>query len=235
MNNNKKKLFLLPLVALAFIPLFAFDFDDDNNVNNNNQGFSDDSSNLFTPLTLDSAGGKGIDKAALRDNVEIIVRDSQGNIKYHDTTHNKVVTLGENCVAKMIFGYSGGDQVGTTVCIGELNNGFNYIALGESSTAVADGDTTLVDVADETGLATPLQATISWTNSTDGSYSTVLLSKQFTNSGSSETIREVGLFNGNNPASDKMYARAVTSDYVIANGDDITVNWSFETGSAAVP
>jgi hypothetical protein len=212
-----KLLLLIPLVAIAAIsPLFLLEAE-----------------NNLDVLTLDNSKGK--DPVGIKDNVEIIVRDPNGNITYRETVHNKVVTHGENCVAKMIFGDVGGDESGTVVCIGTINAGFNFIGLGEDNTAVADSDTDIINPADEPGLSTPIRGTITWTNSTNGSYSSVLISSTFTNAGSSETIEEVGLFNATSSTTRGMYARALTGSAVVANGADITINWTFETGSAAVP
>lgn len=224
---NHKLLFLIPILAIiSGVSVFALsDFEQ----------IDLQTADLLGTSALTLAGTSNAEKTGVRDNVEIIVKDQYGKIVFYDTTHNKVVTHGENCAAKMLFGTSGGDEVGSTVCVGAINQGFNVIQLGESSTAVADTDVDLVDQADETGLTGYTQGTIAWTNSTTGSYSTVVISATFTNTGATETIREVGLFNSTTAATNGMYARAVVSDAVVANGDDITINWTFETGAATVP
>lgn len=218
---NSKLLLLIPVVAATVFGLSFTDFANYDQPDN------------VIPLSLENIKGK--DPVGVKDNVEVFVHDRDGNLTFHDTTHNKVITHGENCVAKMIFGTLGGDEAGTSVCVGAINAGFRYIGLGESSTAVADTDTDLLTPAIEAGLSTPILSTATWTNSTTGSFSSVLLSSAFTNTGASETINEVALFNETSTATRGMYARAVISPAALNNGDTITVNWTFETGSAAVP
>ena len=169
-----------------------------------------------------------------KDNVVWTLRDKDGNIIKQETSHNKVVTHGENCVAKMIFGGAG--TAGNSVCTGALTGAWDVIQIGESATAVADGDTNLVDPADETGLTGYHQGTVAWTNSTNGSFSTVVISISVTNTGASENINEAGLFNSTTAATNGMYARVTApSTFTVANGDTLDVNWTFETGEATVP
>ena len=227
---KNKLLLLIPIFGIiALTPFVIFE-----------NSYIDASTQFIAPSAIQEksiAKSSGIvDEVAIADNVEFILKDSHGNIKQIATNHNKVVTHGENCVAKMIFGQSGGDEAGTSVCVGAINSGFNVIQLGESATAVSDGDINLVDPADEAGLSGPQQGSITWTNSTNGSFSTVVISKVFTNTGSSETINEAGIFNSTTSSTNGMYARVTApSPFVVANGDTLTVNWTFETGSAAVP
>lgn len=176
-----------------------------------------------------------VGKAGLKGFVEVIHTDKEGNVKNYFKTPNKVVTHGEICAAKMLFGVSGGDETGTTACIGAINAGFRYIGLGEGTTAAADADTDLENPADESGLSTPLLSTAVWTNSTTGSFNTIVLSATFTNSGSSETISEVALLNATDNTTRGMYARNVFSGIALATSDDLTINWTQELGEATVP
>jgi len=178
---------------------------------------------------------RDLESVGFVDNVSIVIRDGSGNITHEETVHNKVLTHGENCVSKMIFGVSGGDESGNDVCIGIINAGFRYIGLGEGTTSPADTDTDLENAADESGLSTPLLSTAVWTNSTTSSFNTVVLSATFTNAGSSEDISEAVLFNATDSSTRGAYARATFTPATVTNGGDITINWTFETGEAAVP
>lgn len=216
---DKRLLLILPVVVsvLAVASFANFDFETESIQTQSN-------SNPF------------VDKVGLRENVEFILYDQNGNIKQRDVTHNKVVTHGENCVLKMVFGLGGGAETGTGVCVGAITHGFSVIGLGEDNTAVSDGDLDLINPADETGLATPLQGTLAWTNSTNGSFGSVIISASFTNTGATETINEAVLYNSTTTATNSIYSRVVAgSPYVVANGDTLTVNWTQEIGSATVP
>jgi len=200
---------------------------------------------LSTPLTpeintttlaiADTQKDSAVGKAGVRGFVEVIHKDKDGNIKNYFKSPNKVVTHGEICAAKMLFGVSGGDETGTVACVGAINAGFRYIGLGEGTTAAADADTDLENEADESGLSTPLLSTAVWTNSTTSSFNTVVLSATFTNSGSSETISEVALFNATDSSTRGMYARNVFTGIPLATSDDLTINWTQELGEASVP
>jgi len=173
----------------------------------------------------------------MRGHMEVIANNEDGIFYYHQSP-NKIVTHGENCMAKMLFGNDGGDEVGTVVCVGIINAGWNFIGLGETggpSSAFVDGDTGLRDPADSAGLNTNTQGTITWTNSTGGSFQTTLISVQFTNTGATEVVNEAGMFNGTAGANTSMFAGNNFANVTLNNGDDITINWTFEIGEATVP
>jgi len=173
----------------------------------------------------------------MRGNMEVIASNDKGVFFYYQSP-NKIVTHGENCMAKMLFGTLGGDEPGTVVCIGIINAGWNFIGLGETggpTTPFVDGDTGLRDPADEAGLSANIAGTITWTNSTGGSFQTTLISAQFTNTGATEVVNEAGLFNGTAGGNTSMFAGNNFANVTLNNGDDITINWTFEIGEAAVP
>ncbi len=92
---------------------------------------------LFESLTLDAKSTSflsGSSIAFMRGHTEIIASNENGVFSYQQSD-NKIVTHGENCMAKMIFGASGGDELGGTVCVGIINAGWNFIGLGETGTA----------------------------------------------------------------------------------------------------
>ncbi len=173
----------------------------------------------------------------MRGHLEVIAENNNGIFSYQQSD-NKIVTHGENCMLKMLFGPAGGDTVGTLVCIGEINAGFHFIGLGETggpSSAFVDGDEDLRDPADEAGLSAVQIGTIVWTNSTDGSFGTVVISATFTNTGATEVVNEAGLFNSTTVATNGMFAGNNFANVTLNNGDDITINWTVEVGEATVP
>ncbi len=210
-----KALYLLPLFVGAVFSVYLYETISVN-----------DRVSLF-------AASQGI----MKGHTEIIASNENGVFSYQQLP-NKIVTHGENCMAKMLFGAAGGDELGGTVCVGIINAGWNFIGLGETGTAsfaFVDGDTGLRDPADEAGLSANIAGTITWTNSTGGSFQTTLISAQFTNTGATEVVNEAGLFNGTAGANTSMFAGNNFSNVTLNNGDDITINWTFEIGEATVP
>ena len=164
--------------------------------------------------------------------ITMYTTDSEtGAIKEYRQTDNLIVNNGENCAAKMLF--RGGSATGSSVCTGANTEGFNFIAIGESSTAAADAQNALVDAADETGLATPIQGSIVWTNASGTGGAIAEITSVFTNSGAStETITESGLFNST--AANGMFARQTFTGIPVDVSDSLTVEWTITIGGGTV-
>ena len=165
----------------------------------------------------------------------IEAHDSEGNLIAYRETDNEVVNTGENCVLKMLFGGTSPTQAGTTVCTGGTTAPWNVISIGTTSTAAADTDFQLGNETSSTaGLTRGVATTQTWQNGTGvvGAGDTqITLSKTFTNSGSSHEIRESGLFNSTTVDGSGMLARQVFNGVTLANGDSITVTWTFTVGN----
>lgn len=166
--------------------------------------------------------------------------DSDGNIKAYRQSDNLIVNNGENCVSKMLFGASGGGSTGSNVCTGAITEGFRYIAIGNSSTAANSADTGL-GAEYSAGSGVPSLAakfsTITWTNSTGsgtGTTAQAVMAATFTNGNTNpQVVRESGLFNGTNAATNGMFARQTFSDITMNNGDSLTVQWTINVGGTA--
>ncbi len=152
---------------------------------------------------------------------------------------NAVVNNGDNCMAKMLFGSNGGDQVGNSVCIGAINQGFRYMQLDQDAQVlVIDKD--LRNPSASAGLNAAAKAGITWnqnsTASTDAlSKVTVRLSHTFTNSGADDDIFAVGLFNDTGKSTRGMLSKANFTSVSVTTGSDLTVNYDFEIGGGTVP
>jgi len=193
---------------------------------------------LYEDLTIESDVGAAISHAFIRGHVEVIAAHPDGTVFSYQQGENLIVTHGENCVLKMMFGAAGGDTIGTVVCIGEINAGWHFIGLGETgsaSTPFVDGDTDLRDPADSAGLSAVKVGTVTFTNSTDTSFGSVLISANFVNTGASEVVNEAGLFNGTAVATNGMLAGNNFVNVTLNTNDDITINWTVEVGDAPVP
>ena len=167
----------------------------------------------------------------------ITVRDSMGVVQSFQQTDNAVLNTGENCIAKMIFRDPG--NAGTVVCAGATDEGWNYLCLDEDP-QIFTTDSELRNPADEAGLATCRQGAITWNqNSTAGtdalSKVTLRLATTFTNSGSSETIAAVGVFNSSTVSTNSMLSKANFTATAVPNGGTLTVNYDYEVGGGTVP
>jgi len=193
---------------------------------------------LYEDLTIESDVAAAVSHAFMRGHVEVIASHPNGEVFSYQQSPNLIVTHGENCVLKMMFGAAGGDTIGTVVCIGEINAGFHFIGLGETggaSTPFLDGDTDLRDPADSAGLSAVKVGTVTYTNSTGGSFGSVLISANFVNTGASEVVNEAGLFNSTTVATNGMLAGNNFVNVTLNTNDDITINWTVEVGDAPVP
>ena len=77
--------------------------------------------------------------------VEYKLLDEMGNVKAYMQNDNIVVNDGKDCVAEKIFG-----DPGTTLACGQSANVFNYIGIGNGSTAnIAATNATLADATDD--------------------------------------------------------------------------------------
>ena len=167
----------------------------------------------------------------------ITVRDSMGVVQSFQQTDNAVLNSGENCIAKMIFRDPG--NAGSVVCAGATDEGWNYLCLDEDP-QIFTTDSELRNPADEAGLATCRQGNITWNqNSTAGtdalSKVTLRLATTFTNSGSSETIAAVGVFNSSTVSTNSMLSKANFTATAVPNGGTLTVNYDYEVGGGTVP
>ena len=162
----------------------------------------------------------------------IEAHDSEGNLIAYRETDNEVVDRGEQCVLKMLFGAAGPGAAGTTVCTGLNNNPWTTIAIGTNSSTSYDWRVQLLnETSGVAGLGRGVATTQTWQNGTGATATQITLSKTFTNAGSSHTITESGLFNSTTVSGSGMLARQTFSGVTLANGDSITVTWTFSVGN----
>jgi hypothetical protein len=162
----------------------------------------------------------------------IEAHDSEGNLIAYRETDNEVVDTGEQCVLKMLFGGGGPGAAGTTVCTGTNSLPWTVIAIGDDDTAAADTQYALLnETSSVSGLTRGVATTQTWQNGTGATATQITLSKTFTNGGSSHTITESGLFNSTTVSGSTMLARQKFSGVTLANGDSITVTWTFSVGN----
>jgi hypothetical protein len=175
--------------------------------------------------------------AMMTGHVETIITDAAGNVREYRQSDNLIVNNGENCVILMLFGANGGDSTGdgTNTC-GQINAGFRVIAIGNGTTAAANGDLDLEAESTDAGMARKTATTITLTNSTAASgisQATAVLEATFTNPNGPNPISESGLFNSTNTAADGLFARQVFTAVSLNNGDSLTVRWTVNIGGTS--
>lgn len=100
-----------------------------------------------TPFFVAQSASTTHDDALVQGHVTYVVKDSYGKIKSYIQSDNLVVNKGETCVATSMFRSNATadcnpNQV-TANTADSATNGFNWIAIGNSTTAVLATDTQL--------------------------------------------------------------------------------------------
>lgn len=176
--------------------------------------------------------------ALMTGHLMLEVLDENGNVKAYRQTDNVITRVGEDCASKALFAptsyNTGGEGLGS--CKGAVTQPFSFIALGNGTTTETNSDTDLVTEHTITGLTTAAGA-VTFTNSTGGAGTStgaaiISITKQFTNSGSSTSVSEAGLFNDTAVNTNAMFARKTFTPVTLNNGDALTVTWSINIGNS---
>jgi hypothetical protein len=166
--------------------------------------------------TADAAAPGGQRRRAARDSfrersqVEVVVRDSAGNVKAIARGHNLRVNGGADFWDAQLFKVA---TAGATA---------NYIGLTTDATSPAAADTTLASEETTNGLA---RAQAVDTHSAGASSSQLAHTWTYTGS-TSKTIAKVGLFNASSAGTMVLETLLGSTATVSANGDTITVTWT---------
>jgi hypothetical protein len=147
---------------------------------------------------------------------------------------------------------TGDGSISATVgaCTGILTGAWDVIAIGTGTLMCveepgADADPgNCDDIPDhdyltimgaesvDNGLERKAASTKTWTNGTGGATATqIVLKHTFTTDGAAATIYESGLFNSTQVGGSGMLAHKTFAGVVLANGDSITVQWTFVVGN----
>lgn len=154
------------------------------------------------------------DRHWMYSDVEVTVKDKDGNIKHHSIQKNLRTNAGADFWNTQLFSTSQA-----------AGNQANWIGITADTTAPAATDTSLASEQTANGLARA-QGTVAHT----GGQSSTVISHTWTYSGSSSvTIAKAGLFTAAGPpvagtmALETLLASTAT---VNSNGDQITINWT---------
>ena len=177
----------------------------------------------------------------LTGHLEIEARNADGEIIAYRQSDNEVVDDGEQCILKLLFATSATSEAGrgeytstgAGACTGALTHAWDVIGIGTTTTAADDVN---VKLGNETGTSDGLHrgvaTTKTWSNGTGSSATQIVLSKTFTNeSPRAHAIAESGLFNSTTVGASGMLAHKEFSAVTLANGDSITITWTFRVGN----
>lgn len=140
------------------------------------------------------------DNTKTDDNVEMILRGPDGEIKQILTAHNLVTTVGKEKLAEQLIASPATEKP-------------KYIGVGKGSTAAAAGDTALGE------QVVRKEAT---TRTASGKVLTMAVT--FGAGEATGTIKEAGIFAASTTGS--MYARLVFEGIAVAAGDSLEIKWT---------
>ena len=183
----------------------------------------------------------------LLGHVEIEARHADGELYDYRQLDNAVVDDGEQCILKMLFGSGGGhvgnaqngrgeytseaSVAGAAACTGALTGAWDVIAIGTGTSAAIEADVKLGTESTTNGAARGVATTKTWGNLTAG-IPQIVMSKTFTATGGDiGAVTESGLFNSTTAGAQGMLARNVFSAVTLADGDSITITWTFKVGN----
>ena len=173
----------------------------------------------------------------LMGQVIIEAHDEDGELIAYRQTDNEVVDDGEQCILKMLFATGAqtndgrGEYSSTSVCTGILTGAWDVIAIGTGTDAAIEADVKLGTESTTNGAARGTATTKTWGNLTAG-IPQIVMSKTFTSTGGDiGAVTESGLFNSTTAGAQGMLARNVFSAVTLADGDSITITWTFKVGN----
>lgn len=138
------------------------------------------------------------------DNVYIVLRGPDGNVKYEETCHNLITTVGKTAVADQLLAAPGIAKP-------------THMAIGTGATAAAAGDTTLQTELDRNALTSKTRAS-----------NVVTMVGDWAAGDGTGAITEAGILNASSGGS--LYVRAVFS--VVNKGalDTLSISWTITVG-----
>ncbi len=192
----------------------------------------------FSDLKITEYSPISTSTGMLLGHVEIEARHADGELYDYRQLDNAVVDDGEQCILKMLFGSDGprgrgeyASGAGTAACTGALTGAWDVIAIGTGTSAAVEADVKLGTESTTNGAARGTATTKTWGNLTAG-IPQIVMSKTFTATGGDiGAVTESGLFNSTTAGAQGMLARNVFSAVTLADGDSITITWTFKVGN----
>lgn len=147
--------------------------------------------------------------------IELVAKDSDGNIKAYRQVDNIVVNVGKSCAIIHIFGIPTGSNGTGTACGGQFVNTFNLVAIGTGTTAAQATDTSLIAQVGSRAN----NGTMTLINSTSNAPYVILQDTFRPNT----TISEAGIFDS--ATGGHMFARQQFTPISLGATDTLTVTW----------
>jgi hypothetical protein len=166
------------------------------------------------PATTYSGGEKSL------GHLEVVDKDSSGNIKAYRQTDNVVTLVGRTCTSVLVFGTTAALQCNQ----GATSQTFSYIAIGSGSTAATTADSTLVN-----SLSSAQRSGYTVTNSTvTPTVGAIAAQSVVFSFVASNTVAESGIFD--TTSGGHLYARQTIAPIGVNPGDTLTITWKITTG-----
>lgn len=144
------------------------------------------------------------DAPEVEDNVQIVLRGPDGEVKHEETIHNLIVTVGKNAIA---------DQLLASPSIAKPT----HMAVGTGTTAAAAGDTALQTELDRNALTSKTR-----------SGNVVTFVGDWAAGDATGAITEAGILNAASVGD--LYARAVFSVINKGANDTLQITWTITVG-----
>jgi hypothetical protein len=141
------------------------------------------------------------DKTASKDNVRIVLKGPDGQVKHEETVHNLIVTAGRDAIVNRLAS-SPGTAVPT------------HMAIGTGTTAPVAGNTTLETELDRNALT-----------SNTASANVLTMVGDWAAGDGTGTITEAGVFSA--VTAGTMFSRATFSAVAKGAGDTLAITWTF--------
>ena len=173
--------------------------------------------------------------------VEIVARDSNGNIIAYRQGDNLIVVQGLNCIGQALFRTvaatvstdpinCGGSASAGTLANFNTASGFRFIEIGTASTTTAlmATRTSLVGAVEARTLGVPTFTPFGSASSASatGTGPSVTIQGTISITGATQTIQEAGLFDGASGTPANMFARQTFAAITLSTGDTLTVTWT---------
>jgi len=197
-------------------------------------GFISTNAISATPFFMAASDLSSDESFNMIGHVEYTVLDSNGQIKQYVQGDNRIVDVGRNCSAKLIFNSTDDSGVCTP-----LNTGFNFIGIGngtfansdsaiqlddDTGAAGCDGDSGTADVCEMDRVAGEVSIDTSNSGTTIVSVTTVT---PFTfNHGGTIPINESGLFDDGAVGGGNMFSNRAVSGISVTSADTLAVTWT---------
>ena len=223
MKQNMSIMFISAIASVMVVGAFA------------TGGFSN------SPLMIATADNTAKESPmGMYGHLELVARDTDGNIIKYIQSDNTIVNIGENCVGELLFDVASDDPThacsGTGITAGNhgsSTNGFTFIAVGDGSGGTDNSVETNTALTGENSTGTMARqedTSVVFTDSTGTSSSaTVVVDATFTSVGGTSTVDESGVFDAS--TSGNMLARHGFADISLGAGDSLDVTWTFTIGS----